>query len=88
MYVPPPVVYVPPTVVNVAPVRQPIIQRTYIGQPPSVDPYLLKDFSHGGHSFDNGNGFRSAMNELERLEQDEDIRIRGILDGLRGLGMG
>ena len=28
------------------------------------------------------------MSELERLEQDEDIRIRGILDGLRGLGQG
>ena len=57
-------VYVAP--VYVAPVRQ--VQRTFLGPPPSVDPFLLKDLNHGGHHHDHGNGFRSAMSELECLE--------------------
>ena len=48
-------------------------QRTFIGQPPSVDQNLLIEYSQtqGGHSIDNG-GFRTAMNELENLENQED----------------
>ena len=69
-------VYRPP--VHVHEVRAP---RVFIGAPPAVDQFLLKDISHGGHGFDN-TGFRSAMSQLETLEQEEERRIITICSGL------